>query len=194
MPDRSETTIRECPWRVAGCCSRPFIQGLREAAVNILPGGGGGGELGNAKRRAIRAILRRAVETGAVLEDSPCNILGGKRCRHDRVTPCFNAKTLELSILGVVLRQFRCPCRQMELLKAFELAGWPDFIKEPLCAPAEVDAENGLRDIVCELNKIHNWDSPYQVSFWNDPHDGGVHWEIAATPRQQIQIVPSTKD
>ena len=39
MPDRSETTIRACNWRVDGYCSRPFIQRLREAAANILPGG-----------------------------------------------------------------------------------------------------------------------------------------------------------
>jgi hypothetical protein len=115
------------------------------------------------------------VETGAGLEDSPCDMLEGKRCRHDRVTPYFNAKTGELSVGDFVICRFDRHCGQTELLLAFQSRGWPHSVQNPLGGPAPHDAENALKDIVCDLNKKQQH-SPQRVHFCH--HGRSVHWEI----------------
>ncbi len=101
-----------------------------------------------------------------------CKAIAGRPCPFK---PSYNKKTRELSVCGKVVRSFRGRCKQTDLLEAFESRHWPESIEDPLGAPSALDAENGLRDIICELNKeqhVRPW-----VHFWRD--DRTVHWEIA---------------
>jgi len=154
----------------AGPCPNRFIRLLGEIA-----------EKGVTYPRGCSAadVFRHIVKLGRGRQDVRCEAAAGHFCPFK---PSYNEKTCELSVCGVVVRQFRSPCRQTDLLQVFESRCWPECIMDPLGDPSEVDAENGLGDLLYQLNQIHNNDSPQQVHFWQEPHHG-MHWEIVATPR-----------
>jgi len=99
-----------------------------------------------------------------------CAVVAGSRCPN---RPFF--EDLVLSIGGVEVKRFRCPCEQTKLLEVFHSLGWPEFIRQPFGVPSELDPKHGFRDIVYELNEEQK-DLPLRVHFRCDA--GGVGWEI----------------
>ena len=104
--------------------------------------------------------------------DLRCHTAHGLPCPHAPPKPSFRGGELRLDKARV--RLFRRSCKQTELLDAFQLHGWPPSIDNPFGSPSPFDAENGLSDIVYELNR-HQKSGP-QIHFWCDGNR--VRWEI----------------
>ena len=101
-----------------------------------------------------------------------CDALAGSPCLQ---LPVFEG--LVLSFRGSVVLEFSKRCKQTRLLKAFQLAAWPNFIEYPLGDNTQRNVENGHSDIVYELN--HNQKPRQQIHLWCKQHC--VYWEFVGT-------------
>jgi hypothetical protein len=166
MAELSETTtaLRACDWRVGGYCFQRLKNRCRKAR-------GDGASLADEKPLTIPHLLRLIRDKSPTAADLRCEPVAGQPCPF---VPLFNAQLLEFSFCGELLRHFDKQSRQTELLEAFQLRGWPHSVKNPLGSASPCDAENGLSDIVYELNE--NQHPRQRVHFWCDGRS--VHWEI----------------
>jgi hypothetical protein len=89
--------------------------------------------------------------------------------------PEYDGPSHELRLFGELVLRFEKQSRQTELLEAFQLPGWPRSIKDPLGEPSAVDAENGLSDIVYELNRKQRLRPRIRFRC----KGRSVHWEFA---------------
>jgi len=160
MSDQSHPLLAICLGSLDGQC-------LRRAAL-----------LGIAVKRAALTRSGRAVDAPkaaarvAAERDLQCDAAQGLPCSHARLIPTFDGHELRLG--KTLLRQFQRHCKQTEVLDAFQSRGWPAFIDNPFGGPSPFDPENGLSDIVYELNQQR--DSCQQIHFWCD--GDRVRWEI----------------
>ncbi|WP_145086538.1 hypothetical protein [Anatilimnocola aggregata] len=70
------------------------------------------------------------------------------------VKPTWNKDRKELAFAGQVVKLFRKPAINQELiLTAFEEEGWPDFILDPLPQSGEVDRRDRLQSSIKSLNR-----------------------------------------
>jgi hypothetical protein len=68
--------------------------------------------------------------------------------------PKWNSERRELSLRGQVVKTYRQPApNQIALLEAFQVAGWPQRIDDPLPFTEDGDARQRLADAVASLNK-----------------------------------------
>ncbi len=148
-------------------CFRAVVNIARKALGNMPPGMGGAGK-GELLR--IADFLGQAVKMGAGVRR--CAEVAGSRCP---IRPIYNKETLELSVCGVVVVRLTKRCEQTKLLDAFDLWDWPPSIEDPLGPPTATDPENGLSDIVFELNDKQK-NLPQRVRFWCVGRN--VHWEF----------------
>jgi hypothetical protein len=83
--------------------------------------------------------------------DLRCRLVLGSPCASARPNLSFDGRKLRLD--DRVLARFWRRGQQAKLLQAFELAGWPPFLIDPLGSPTDLGPEHGHRDIVGHLNK-----------------------------------------
>ena len=68
--------------------------------------------------------------------------------------PHWDARTRMLSFDGVVVKHFKVPAGNQELvLSAFQEEGWPRIIDDPLPPVADIDAKRRLHDTINRLNR-----------------------------------------
>lgn len=68
--------------------------------------------------------------------------------------PRWNAAARVLEFQGHVIKQFRLPAQNQELiLTAFEEDGWPERIDDPLPPRADLDPQRRLHDAINRLNR-----------------------------------------
>ncbi len=80
----------------------------------------------------------------------------------------------ELRLAGELLKRVRHDSLgQRRVLEAFERAGWPEWIPNPMLGRSGTNRKKALRDAIWNLNEGQN---PLRVRF--RVHDGGVCWEI----------------
>ena len=94
------------------------------------------------------AAVARELQRGSA--DSPPN------CRQidTLAVPRWDASARLLSFAGVVVKQFKVPAANQELiLAAFQEEGWPAQIDDPLSPVAEIDAKRRLHDAINRLNR-----------------------------------------
>jgi hypothetical protein len=130
------------------------------------------GEVVHAVSPTVLIEVERFLKSGLGRKDLLCRVAQGLPCRHAPRKPSFERR--ELRVGKTLIRRFRRRCKQTELLELFQSRGWPDFIDNPFGSPSPLDPENGLSDIVYELNRHH--DSRQQVHFWRD--GDRLRWEI----------------
>ncbi len=69
--------------------------------------------------------------------------------------PQWNAKRRELSFRGAIVKKYRQPAKNQEaILEAFQVAGWPASLDDPLPYSKNGDSRQRLADAVLALNKI----------------------------------------
>ncbi len=126
---------------------------------------------GRSKRLTNRQLLARIPKTGAAAKDLVCDRINGLPCRY---APVYDKDRLELWLCGEPILSLKKHCRQTELLEAFQFAGWPHSLTDPLGAPSALDPENGLSDIISALKGRQG--SRLRVQFTCEGRS--VHWEI----------------
>ncbi len=81
----------------------------------------------------------------------------------------------ELSLDGVVVKRFRQPAKNQEIILAtFEDDGWPAHIDNPLAGVNGHKAEDRLHGAIQRLNH----QTVRLIRFFRDGHGEGVFWEL----------------
>ncbi len=90
--------------------------------------------------------------------------------------PSYDATRRELSLGGVIVKRFRVPARNQELiLSAFAEEGWPAQIDDPLPNFRNVDARTRLHDVINRLNRSQ---INCLMSFHGNGLGDGVRWQL----------------
>jgi hypothetical protein len=91
------------------------------------------------------------------------------------VKPCWNSTRRELSLNGTVVKRFRVPAHNQELiLTAFEEEGWPDHIHDPLPG-GDIDPLTRLHDAI---NRLNGCQKQRLLRFSGNGMGTGVSWEL----------------
>jgi hypothetical protein len=172
MSVAKQKKVPNCGNRMAGVvCAWAFEELLKRAGRAIVP------FVGKTPRKSLPVLreLRSSVpKSGAQAENLLCGPIWERACHRARRKPSYEPDRRVLRLGRAVLRRFARRCRQADLLAAFESAGWPPSIVDPLGAPAATDADHGYRDLVCQLNKGQG--SSRRVQFWCERR--AVHWRV----------------
>jgi hypothetical protein len=90
--------------------------------------------------------------------------------------PCWDSMRRELRLCGVVVKRYRVPAHNQELiLSAFEEEGWPEHIDDPLPARHDIDPHTRLHDAIHRLNGCQ---THRLLRFRGDGSGAGVFWEL----------------
>jgi hypothetical protein len=90
--------------------------------------------------------------------------------------PRWDAIRRELSLSGLIIKRFRVPARNQEIiLSVFEEEDWVEHIHDPLPVTMDVDAPTRLHDAINRLNKCQI--NPL-LRFHGDGKGTGIFWEI----------------
>lgn len=103
--------------------------------------------------------------------------------------PIWDAVRRELRLGSVVVKRFRQPAKNQEMiLAAFQEEGWPPHIDDPLPGGDNVVAQDRLHDAIKKLNhqKLH------LIRFLSDGFGQGVLWELIPTAPGAAQERPLT--
>jgi hypothetical protein len=90
--------------------------------------------------------------------------------------PCWNRGRRELCLHGMLVKRYRVPARNQQLiLAAFEDDGWPERIDDPLPVSRDIDPRTRLHDAVnrlnsCQINRL--------LRFRGNGAGTGVSWEL----------------
>jgi hypothetical protein len=127
------------------------------------------------------ADLAKVNGSGIIIEmGSANNPSGNGHATFDQ--PVWDAQRQELTFGGVVVKRFKVPAPNQELvLASFQEEGWPVRIDDPLPPRPEIDSKRRLQDTITSLNRcqVHKL-----IAFHGDGHGVGVKWEAisAALP------------
>ena len=121
------------------------------------------------KAAGVAKAAKRIAAHAAATRDLHCLLAQGLTCRHAPIKPSFDGRDLRIG--KVLVRPFRRRCRQTRLLDVCQSRSWPVFIDAPFGSPSPIDPENGIRDLVFNLNRRQK-----QIHFWCD--GGGLRWAI----------------
>lgn len=90
--------------------------------------------------------------------------------------PHWDPECRVLSVGGRVVKQFRVPAGNQELiLAALQELGWPPHLDDPLPPVPEVDAKQRLRDTISRLNGNQR---NRLIRFHGDGSGSGLRWEL----------------
>ncbi len=90
--------------------------------------------------------------------------------------PKWNVEHRELQVNEVVVKRFRVPAPNQELiLSSFQEEGWPDRIDDPLPPAADIDPKRRLHSAINSLNRNQKTSL---VRFHGDGNGSGVYWEL----------------
>ncbi len=92
-----------------------------------------------------------------------------------RTTPEWDASRRELRYRGQVIKRYRVPAPNQELiLAAFQEEGWPEFIDDPLPPVDEIDPKHRLQVTIKSLNRNQR---TAVIRFHGNGNGLQVHWE-----------------
>src|SRR4029079_19770564 len=95
-----------------------------------------------------------------------------------RLTPEWNASRRELRYQGQVIKHYRVPAENQELiLSAFQEEGWPHCIDDPLPQDGEVDPKQRLQATIKSLNRNQ---LVRLIRFHGNGNGSQVYWEFSA--------------
>lgn len=93
-----------------------------------------------------------------------------------RVTPHWDSDLQELRINGLIVKQFKVPAPNQEMvLAAFEEENWPVRIDDPLPPQVDQDPKRRLHDTIVSLNRNHKH---RLIRFMGDGSGEGVRWTV----------------
>ena len=93
--------------------------------------------------------------------------------------PCWDAKLRELRVGGVLVKQFRVPAANQELiLDAFQEEGGPSHLDDPLPPQTGMDPKRRLHETIDRLNRSQKH---RLIRFHGDGTGRGVRWELLET-------------
>lgn len=109
---------------------------------------------------------------------------------HVGIKPCWNPTRRELSLFGTVVKRFRVPAQNQELiLSAFEEEGWPDHIDDPLPVSEDIDPPTRLHDAI---NRLNGRQVPRLLRFSGNGNGDGVCWALHQAARLYQAGSPGT--
>jgi hypothetical protein len=104
------------------------------------------------------------------------------------LVPTWDRYRQELRVGGVVVKQFKVPAPNQELiLAAFQEEGWPVHIDDPLPPRAEQDTKRRLHETITSLNRHQR---VRLVRFMGDGTGQGVRWELIPTSKSSLDVCP----
>jgi len=93
-----------------------------------------------------------------------------------RTAPHWDADLQELRVNGVIIKQFKLPAPNQEMiLAAFQEEAWPARIDDPLPPHPDQDPKRRLHDTIVSLNRNHK---SRLIRFMGDGSGQGVRWTI----------------
>lgn len=121
-------------------------------------------------------------ESGATFVQEVLEPSGGHSVPGDSATirqrPHWDAGRRELRVGDAVLKRFRVPAANQELIFAvFQEEGWPTRIDDPLPQDPDIDPKRRLNESIKRLNRNQ---SRHTIRFYGDGHGEGICWEWAA--------------
>ena len=129
--------------------------------------------LTEAGERAARHTLSRFSFSGNPATVPATSSSGGW---DDGPVPQWDRDRQELRVGGVIVKQFKVPARNQELILAtFQEEGWPVRIDDPLPQHPGVDSKRRLHDTVNSLNRSHK---TRLMRFMGDGRGLGVRWTL----------------
>jgi hypothetical protein len=91
-----------------------------------------------------------------------------------KVVPHWDADLQELRINGLIVKQFKVPAPNQEMvLAAFEEERWPARIDDPLPPQVDQDPKRRLHDTIVSLNRSHKH---RLIRFMGDGSGEGIRW------------------
>src|ERR1043165_5561654 len=144
----------------------------------------------NAKARSFRRVTNLSMieKTCFVLTASGLALAQGDRASPTSersaqamvgTLPCWNAKLRELRVGGLLVKQFRVPAANQELiLDAFQEEGWPSHLDDPLPPQTGMDPKRRLHETIDRLNRSQKH---RLIRFHGDGTGRGVRWELLET-------------
>jgi hypothetical protein len=115
----------------------------------------------------------------AALEDGLPADNGHKEIVPVRSRPWWNSTRRELSLGGTVVKRYRVPAQNQELiLAAFEEESWPEHIDDPLPVSHDIDPRIRLHDAI---NRLNGCQTNRLLRFRGDGTGTGVIWELRQT-------------
>jgi hypothetical protein len=104
------------------------------------------------------------------------------------LVPVWDSSRRELRWAAVVIKRFRVPAPNQELILAsFEEEGWPAHIHDPLPHAAGVEPKRRLHDTIVALNRHQSGPA---IRFFGDGTGAGLLWrpaDTSTTPPPRLQ-------
>jgi hypothetical protein len=95
------------------------------------------------------------------------------------VKPHWNEARRELTLNGTVVKRFRVPADNQEIILAtFEEDGWPDHIDDPLPVKGDINPRTRLHDAI---NKLNGCQTHRLIRFAGNGTGTGVSWGLRRT-------------
>ena len=129
--------------------------------------------------RQLRQRLRETASVSRTSVDSPRRVEAPAAIDPGHLAmPVWDRDRQELRIGGMVVKQFKVPAPNQEMiLAAFEEEGWPPRIDDPLPPQPHQDPKRRLHDTINSLNRNHRAET---IRFTGDGSGQGVRWEFVA--------------
>jgi hypothetical protein len=143
--------------------------------------------------RAVSSIVTTSLAQGetAALEDGLPADHGHKETIAVPSRPCWNSSRRELSLRGTVIKRYRVPAHNQELiLSAFEEEGWPEHIDDPLPMSREINPHTRLHDAI---NRLNGCQTTRLLRFRGNGAGTGVFWELCQTRRREFACSAATR-
>ena len=95
---------------------------------------------------------------------------------HSTHAPQWDKERQELRVEGLVVKQFKVPAPNQELILAtFQEEGWPPRVDDPLPPHPDQDSKRRLHDTITTLNRHQKH---RLIRFSGDGRGQGVRWEL----------------
>ena len=104
-------------------------------------------------------------------------------------TPYWDSGRRELSVAGTIIKRFRVPAQNQELiLSAFQEEGWPHHIYDPLPTNRKINTHVRLHDAI---NRLNGCQKLPLVRFHGNGSGNGISWELRQpqSPPDRHQLI-----
>jgi len=96
------------------------------------------------------------------------------------LTPIWEARTRELRVGGLLVKQFRVPASNQEyVLSAFQEEDWPPCIDDPLPMKSEISPKRRLHNVI---NRLNGRQVVPVLRFHGTGNGEGIAWEFLPQP------------
>ena len=95
-----------------------------------------------------------------------------------RLTPCWDRDRQQLRVGGVIVKQFKVPAANQEVILAtFQEEDWPARVDDPLSPAPDLEPKRRLHDTVNSLNRSQKC---RLIRFSGDGSGQGICWEFTS--------------